>query len=223
MEALRISDYRTSSLDDMQVVRRILAGEKELFEILLRRYNQTLYRVIRGYLKNADDVKDAMQNTYLKAFDKLFQFHGNSSFSTWLIRIGINEALLRLKDIKKGKTVYLNTFFGITTDFVNQIPDKQMNPEKAIIRQEAKQLLEQAIDNLPEKYRLIYILKEIEGLDNLQIGESLGLSESNVKVRLHRAKKLLKDSLYLLTSKSEVFTFGNAHCDAVVNFVMSRI
>jgi RNA polymerase sigma-70 factor (ECF subfamily) len=223
MEALKISDYRTSSPDDAQIVRRIIGGEKELFEILLRRYNQTLYRVIRGYLKDREEVQDAMQNAYLKAFDKLFQFQGNSSFSTWLIRIGINEALLRLKDIKKGKTVYLDTFLGNKTNFINQIPDKQMNPEKAIIRQEAKHLLEQAIDNLPEKYRLIYILKEIEELDNVQIQESLGLSESNVKVRLHRAKKLLKDSLYQLTSKGEVFEFGNAHCDAVVNFVMSRI
>jgi RNA polymerase sigma-70 factor (ECF subfamily) len=223
MEALKISDNRTSSPDDAQIVARILGGEKELFEILLRRYNQTLYRVIRGYLKDPDDIQDAMQNAYLKAYDKLFQFRGNSSFSTWLIRIGINEALLRLKDIKKGKTVYLDTFLGPKTDFINQIPDKQMNPEKAIIRQEAKHLLEQAIDNLPEKYRLIYILKEIEGLDNTQIQESLGLTEINVKVRLHRAKKLLKDSLYQLTSNGEVFEFGNAHCDAVVNFVMSRI
>jgi|SRR5687768_6759362 len=223
MEALKIRDYSTSTLDDAQIVRRILGGEKELFEILLRRYNQTLFRVIRGYLKDREEVQDAMQNAYLKAFDKLFQFQGNSSFSTWLIRIGINEALLRLKDMKKGKTVHLNTFLSVKTDLVNQIPDKQMNPEKALIRQEAKQLLEQAIDNLPEKYRLIYILKEIEVLDNVQIEESLGLTESNVKVRLHRAKKLLKDSLYQLTSKGEVFEFGNAHCDAVVNFVMSRI
>lgn len=223
MEALKISDYSTSSLDDAQIVKRILGGEKELFEILLRRNNQTLYRVIRGYLKDRDEVQDAMQNAYLKAFDKLFQFQGNSSFSTWLIRIGINEALLRLKDMKKGKIVYLNTFLSIKADLLNKISDKQMNPEKAIIRQEEKQLLEQAIDNLPEKYRLIYILKEIEGFDNVQIAESLGLTESNIKVRLHRAKQLLKDSLYQLTSKGEVFEFGNAHCDAVVKSVMSRI
>lgn len=222
MEVLKIENYKASSLDDGAIVKRILAGEKELFEILLRRYNQTLYRVVRSYLKDQDEVQDAMQNAYLKAFDKLFQFQGNSSFSTWLIRIGINEALLRLKDLKKGKTVYLDPFPGKKTD-LNQIPDKQMNPEKAIIRQEANQLLEQAIDNLPEKYRVIYILKEIEGLDSPQIENSLKITESNVKVRLHRAKKLLKDSLYQLTSNGEVFEFGNSHCDAVVKFVMSRI
>jgi RNA polymerase sigma factor (sigma-70 family) len=223
MQVLRIDSSKPGSLDDSQIVRRILSGEKELFEILLRRYNQTLYRVIRSYLRDRDEVQDAMQNTYLKAFDKLSQFQGNSSFATWLIRIGINEALLRLNKIKKAKIVYLDTSSGNEKEFINQIPDKQMNVEKSIIRQEANQLLERAIDKLPEKYRVIYILKEIEGLESFQIEESLNLSESNVKVRLHRAKKLLKDSLYQLTANNEVFEFGNAHCDSVVNFVMSRI
>jgi RNA polymerase sigma factor (sigma-70 family) len=223
MAELKINHYNTRSLDDAVIVRRILAGEKELFEILLRRYNQMLYRVIRSYLKDDDEVKDAMQNAYLKAYDKLFQFRGTSSFSTWLIRVGINEALLRLKDQKKARTIYLDTHLQPTTAIITEIPDNQMNAEKAIVNQEARQLLEQAIDNLPEKYRVIYILKEVEGLESPQIEESLGLTESNVKVRLHRAKKLLKESLFKLTSNRAVFEFGNKHCDAVVNFVMSRI
>jgi RNA polymerase sigma factor (sigma-70 family) len=181
-----------------------------------------LYRVIRSYLKDIDEVQDAMQNAYLKAFDKLSQYRGDASFSTWLIRIGINEALLRLNAVKKGKTVYLDPF-AEANDTIIQIPDKQMNPEKAFIRQEAKQLLERAIDNLPEKYRVVYILKEIEGMESAQVEKTLGLTEANVKVRLHRAKKILKESLYQLSINREVFEFGNAHCDSVVNFVMSRV
>lgn len=223
MEALTVSDNGSGQLKDEVIIKRIIGGEKELFEILLRRYNQTLYRVIRGYLKDEEEIQDAMQNAYLKAFDKLFQFHGNAAFSTWLIRIGMNEALLRLKDIKKSKVIYLNTFEADSTEILNQIPDKQMNPEKLIIRQESRQLLEQAIDNLPSKYRIVYILREVEGLDSAQIEESLGLSESNIKVRLHRAKKLLKESLYNLSSKGKVLEFGNSRCDAVVAFVMKRI
>ncbi len=222
MEALK-AYHASSQLDDNTVVRRVIAGEKELFEILLRRYNQTLYRVLRSYLKDEDEIQDAMQNAYLKAFDKLFQFHGSSSFSTWLIRIGINEALLRLKDIKKGRVVSLNTLHADKAEIIREIPDKHMNPEKAIIRQEAKQLLEEAIANLPEKYRLIYILKEVEGMEYSQIEEALGLTESNIKVRLHRAKKMLKESLYTLSLNTEVFEFGNSRCDAVVTFVMSRL
>lgn len=222
MEILKIDSYPSSHLDDFDIVRRVIAGEKELFEILLRRHNQTLFRVIRNYLKDQEEVKDAMQNAYLKAYDKLYQFRGNSSFSTWLIRIGINEALLRLNDMKKSRTAYLNTA-DIADEMLKQIPDTQMNPERAIIRQESRLLFEQAIDHLPEKYRIVYILKEIEGFANADVSEALDISDSNIKVRLHRAKSLLKESLYTLSVKDEVFEFGNSRCDAVVAFVMTRI
>jgi RNA polymerase sigma factor (sigma-70 family) len=221
MEAIKL-DPNASALADPAIVRRILAGEKELFELLLRRYNQTLYRVIRSYLKQHDDVQDAMQNAYLKAFDKLSQFRGDASFSTWLLRIGINEALQRLNTVKKSKLVFLDSFQE-TNNNLTQISDKNMNPERAFIRNEAKQLLEQAIDKLPEKYRVVYVLKEIEGIESAQVQEILGLTEANVKVRLHRAKKILKESLYQLSANRDVFEFGNAHCDSVVSFVMSRI
>lgn len=221
MESVRINDYRTSQLNDDTVVRRVIAGEKELFEILMRRHNQTLYRVIRGYLRDEDEVRDAMQNAYLKAFDKLYQFHGNAAFSTWLIRIGINEALLRLKDIKRGKVIYLAAE-DVGDETLNRIPDKQVNAERVMIRQETQQLLERAIDNLPEKYRVIYMMKEVEGLSNQDIAGCLGLTESNVKVRGYRAKTILKDIL-LEMSSGQVFEFGNTRCDAIVEFVMKTV
>lgn len=221
-ESLTIGQTASRQLDDAEIVKRVLAGEKTLFEILLRRYNQTLFRVIRGYLRDEDDVQDTMQNTYLKAFDKLHQFQGHAAFSTWLIRIGINEALVRLKDMKKQKTIYLKPDFA-ADEKINQIPDKQLNAERVIIRQETQRILEHAIDMLPEKYRVIYILKEVEGLSNSQVIETLDISDSNIKVRLHRAKSLLKDSLFKLSSGGEVFEFGNRKCDAMVKFVMGAI
>jgi RNA polymerase sigma-70 factor (ECF subfamily) len=219
MEALRINDYATSQLDDWTVTRRVIAGEKELFEILLRRYNQTLYRAIRSYLKDQDEIQDAMQNAYLKAFEKLYQFQGNSTFSTWLIRIGINEALLRLRSLQRQRSQTDDP----SDEIVNRIPDKQMNAEKAIMQREAKQILEHAIDNLPEKYRVVYVLKEIENLSNAELAESLGLTDSNVKIRLHRAKALLKESLYKMSATTEIFEFGKHNCDAMVARVMSAI
>jgi RNA polymerase sigma-70 factor (ECF subfamily) len=204
MEAIKLHE-RQSQLDDEVIVRRVVSGEKELFEILMRRYNQRLYRVLRGYLKDEAEIQDAMQNAYLKAFDKLFQFQGTSSFSTWLIRIGINEALLRLKDLKKAKVVSINSLPTERTIAISEIPEQNMNPEKTFIRQESTRLLEKAIENLPEKYRIVYILKEVEGLEYSQIEEIVGLTESNVKVRLHRAKNLLKDTLYKLSLNAEVF------------------
>jgi RNA polymerase sigma factor (sigma-70 family) len=222
MEVLRITDYRSCQLEDHLIVKRVVAGEKELFEILMRRHNEALFRVIRSYLKDSDEVQDAMQNTYLKAFDKLFQFQGNSAFSTWLIRIGINEALLRLRDIKKIRNLYSHSV-ELNSTIAQRIPDKQMTPESAMMRNEARRLLEHAIDELPEKYRVVYVLKEIQELPSADIAECLGITETNVKVRIHRAKTLLKDSLYKLSAPADVFEFGNKNCDAVVAFVMKRI
>lgn len=208
-------------LGDNIIAARVLRGEKELFEIILRRYNQKLYRVIRSYLKDDDDIQDAMQDTYLKAFDKLHQFRGDSSFSTWLIRIGINEALQR---IKKNKVINLSRAVDWVGDKMIKIPaSKQMNPEYSAINTEIKKLLETAIDGLPEKYRTVYVLKEVQGMDNAEIAACLGLEENNIKVRHHRAKNLLKNSLLTLSGDTNIFEFGNAKCDALVNNVMLRI
>lgn len=218
---IRKINAQPTQLDDETLVRRIMAGERELFELFVRRNNQTLYRVIRSYVKVQAEVEDIMQNTYLKAFDKLFQFKAESAFSTWLIRIGINEALLRLKNMKKENVIYFKPE-GAEVDTINSIPDKQ-NPEELIIRHESHRLLEQAIDQLPERYRVVYVLKEIEGLTNQQVTESLGLTDSNIKVRLHRAKTMLKESLLKLSATREVYEFGNTRCDAMVNLVMRAI
>ena len=223
METLKISDYQSSQLSDGMVVRRILAGEKELFEILMRRYNQTLYRIVRGYLRDEQEIEDVMQDTYLKSFDKLQQFRGDSTFSTWLIRIGINESLLRLREVKKSKSFYISQQ-EMPDEKIIQLPDsKQMNPEKLAIRQETRLLIEHAIDQLPEKYRVIYILKEVEGLATEEIERCLNISANNIKVRLHRAKSLLKDVLYKQHATEGIFEFGDTRCDRLVNKVMKAI
>jgi RNA polymerase sigma factor (sigma-70 family) len=219
MEAVKLQPD-SSILADEVIVKRIVAGEKELFEILLRRHNQLLFRVLRGYLREDVEVEDAMQNAYLKAFDKLYQFQGHSRFSTWLIRIGINEALAMLSKKKKEKTIYL--YSEDRNEDVKKIADG-MNPEKQIIRQETERLLEHAIDNLPDKYRMVYILKEVQGMPIDQVAESLNISEDNVKVRAHRAKNLLKETLYQTSISANVFEFGNVRCDSVVANVMNRI
>jgi len=220
MEAIRINDYTTVQLDDFTIVKKVISGERELFEILLRRYNQTLFRVIRSYLRDDDEIRDAMQNAYLKAYEKLYQFQGTAAFSTWLVRIGINEALLRLKALQREKVAFM---FDASEEMINRVADKQMNAERAIIDREARQILEQAIDHLPEKYRVVYVLKEVERLSNEQVAECLGLSDSNVKVRLHRAKMLLKESLYKLSTTAEVFEFGKGRCDEIVKLVLNGI
>lgn len=223
MKAFKIGDYRDYKISDSDVVNRILSGEKELYEILLRRNNQTLYRVIRSYLKEPEEIEDIMQNTYLKAYEKLYQFKHSSKFSTWLIRIGINEALARLK--VKGRFFTLHkSIDNSVNEKVIEIPDSgQVDPEKNIINQEAKQMLEIAIDKLDLKYKNVYILREIEGMSIAEVSDCLKLSHSNVKVRLHRAKAKIKENLYESTSKKELFEFGLSKCDHLVEKVMKTI
>lgn len=224
MEPIKISDFNSHKISESEIIKRILSGEKELYEILLRRNNQKLFRVIRSYINDVAEIEDIMQNTYLKAFEKLYQFKHASSYTTWLIRIGINEVLARLKE--KEKVIDLNRRPSeIKQNTILEIPDNnQLNPEKRIIINEAKQLLENAIDSLDIKYRTVYMLREIEGMKIKEISECLDVSISNVKVRLHRAKSMLKEKLYELTAnKEDVFGFGFSKCDRITDTVMCKI
>ncbi len=217
MKAINISQLSTSQLTDDEVIRRILSGEKAWFEILIRRYNQTLYRVIRGYHVSEDDIEDIMQETYLRAYERLDQFRGHSAFSTWLIRIGINEAL-QLK--RKAKQVILNEDNYELTSKIKQFTDTQ--PMKSP-NHDARALIEKVIDRLPEKYKTVFVLHELEGLDHEEIAQCLDISQSNVKVRLFRARKMLKDELLSQSIDTSVFEFGNVRCDRIVERVMERI
>ncbi len=222
MEVIKINDFNHHTLSESNIIRRILSGEKELFEILLRRNNQKLYRVIRGYLTDAAEIEDIMQNTHLKAYEKLYQFKHNASYSTWLIRIGINEALARLKT--KSKLYHLNTPQQLNSNSILEQPDTtQLNPESRIIRQETQQLLENAIDKLDSKYKTVYILKEVEGMTIKDIAICLDISTANTKVRLHRAKHMLKDKLFEVTTNVDIFQFGFSKCDQLTAQTMAII
>ena len=223
MEAISKPDLNAHQLQESEIIVRILEGEKELYEILVRRNNQKLYRIIRSYLKEEADIEDVMQNSYLKAFSKLFQFKLESSFSTWLVRIGINESLARIKE--KGKLYHLNA----TTDFYNsstilELPDyKQLNPQDKMIRNEAKQFLEHAIDQLDSKYKTVYVMKELEDMSLKEISVALDVTVANVKVRLHRSREMLKEQLYDGARQTEIFEFGFSRCDRITEKVMNTI
>ena len=206
-------------LDEALIIEKVLNGDIELFEILMRRNNELLFRTIRSYIDLESDVEDVMQDTYIKAFEKLYQFKNDAMFSTWLIRIGINEALQRKRKAPKLKTIALQQ-----DDSVLQIEDKNiMNPEYRTMYKESSMFMEKAIDTLPEKYKIVYMLKEVEGLAITEISKCLGLSNSNVKVRLHRARTMLKDSILNLTDYKNIFEFGNSKCDRIVANVMEYI
>lgn len=221
MKALKIFRPPSEELPDIQVIQRVLNGEKEWFEVLVRRHNQTLYRAIRSYLKQESEVEDAMQETYLKVYQKLDQFRGDASFTTWMVRIGINEALQRIRKKKREKLSVETPVEQVNT--FPLMPQHNMNPEKKIIQAEARIMLEAAIDELPPKYRAVYMLREVEGMKNPAIAASLDLSEANVKVRYHRALKLLKAQLLHMATTTELYEFGNSRCDRMVEWVMARV
>lgn len=207
---------------DNEVIHKVLNGNKELFEILLRRHNQTLFRAVRSYLKDEDSAMDTMQDTYLKAFEKLDQFQGKSSFATWLVRIGINESLLRLRKSKRNLT-FLSDITMEAKNLFKRSDNNNMSPEKKIIQKETREMIEHAVDQLPEPYRIVYMLREIEDMDLEEIAECLGITYSNVKVRLYRAKSMLKKELNQLSPGQNIFEFGNEKCDRLVDEVMKKI
>lgn len=221
---MRISNraYKLENIEqDNQVIDQILEGDIELFEVLMRRHNQLLYRTIRSYFREEADVEDIMQDTYIKVFEKLYQFNKDAQFTTWLVRIGINEALQRKRKLKKHNGL---KYIGSEDTEIFQIPDTTtMNPEiKSKVINPAI-FIENAIEGLPEKYKIVYMLKEVEGMEVAEVAAGLQLSVSNVKIRLHRARKMLKDSLLQTTCKSDLFEFGNEKCDRMVDTVLKLI
>lgn len=222
MEAININDFNNHKIKENEVIKRILSGEKELYEILVRRNNQKLYRIVRSYVKDDAEIEDIMQDSYVKAFTKLYQFKLDSTFSTWLIRIGINESLARLKE--KGKIYHLNIPSESLNNTILDIPDsRQLNPQDKLIRNEAKQLLENAIDSLNIKYKTVYVMKEVEEMSLKEIAVVLDLSVANVKVRLHRSKEMLKEKLYEVANDKKIFEFGYSRCDRITENVMRQI
>lgn len=223
MGVIKINNFNNHKISETEIINRIISGEKELFEILLRRNNQKLYRVIRSYITDIAEIEDIMQNTHIKAFEKLYQFKQTATYSTWLIRIGINEALGRLKEKKKVYNLH-DKSQNFNTNTILEMPDNnQLNPEKIIINEEAKKILENTIDSLDTKYKTVYILKEIEEMSIKEISQCLNISTSNVKVRVHRAKNILKEKLLEIAENKNIFEFGFRKCDFITDSVMEIV
>jgi RNA polymerase sigma-70 factor (ECF subfamily) len=206
-------------MTDEQVVARVIAGETGLFEILMRRYNQRLFRVARGIARADADAEDVVQQAYVSAYTNLAQFGGAAAFSTWLTRIVINEALSRTR--KRTRLAEVD----IEEHDVTSFKPATATPEDQLSRRETGAILEHAIDQLPEGYRVVFMMREVEQLSVAETAACLELSEENVKVRLHRAKAMLRESLVtqIERASSDAFPFLGARCDRIVAAVLERI
>ena len=210
-------------LSDEEIVVRVQAGEVALYEVLMRRHNQRMYRAVRGILRNESEIDDILQDAYLSAFENLAGFAGRSRFSTWLVRIAINKALDRIR--RTSRIVGLDGW--PEDEILAKIPETQHfpNPEAESGRRELSRLLEEAIDTLPTSFRSAYLLREVEGLSTRETAECLGIEVATVKTRIHRARARLREALEerVGASAPDTFNFGASRCDALVARVFERI
>lgn len=199
-------------MDDTELIKQILAGEKQLFEVIIRRYNQRLFRIGMSILADDAEVEEAMQTAYISAYEHLAQFEFRSAFGTWLTRIMLNQCYKARRDRTRASI--------IPQDSENLINMK--TPENVMASKELSRVLENAISELPEKYRLIFVLRELEDLSVRETAELAGIEESNVKVRLNRAKTMLRENLthYM---KDTIYPFHLSRCDRIVNNVMAKV
>lgn len=205
-------------LNDDEIIARILHGEKDLYSIIVRRYNQRLYRVGMSIINDDAEVEDAMQVAYINAYENLGKFAFKSSFPTWLTRILINECLLRLR--KRKKSISMN---DENMENVMRRDKEPRTPVTATVNSELRSILNDAIRRLPEIYRSVFVMREIENMNIAETKECLNISEVNVKVRLNRAKAILRDILSAQYSKEDILHFHLSRCDRMVEKVMTGI
>ena len=210
-------------LSDEEVVARVLAGETAMFEVVMRRHNQRLYSVARAILRNDGEAEDVMQDAYVRAYEHLNQFAGRAKFSTWLTRIAVHEALARQR--RGNRYQELKPMSEREGDPMDRFASLSPNPEQQASNSEIRRLLEEAVDSLPDSYRIVFMLRDLEEMSTTDAADVLEITEENVKVRLHRARALLRKSLYARAGmqKNEAFNFHAIRCDRVVKNVFERI
>jgi RNA polymerase sigma-70 factor (ECF subfamily) len=218
---MRTASSLITTMADEDVVRRVLDGEVLLFEVVMRRNNQRLYRVTRAILGNDAEVEDVVQEAYLKAYEHLRQFAGKSAFSTWLISITINEARrcvlrrARFKPLSENNEVERR---GIRLE-------SSLNTEREASIGELRKILERVVDQLPQHLRTVFILRDVEQLSMAETAAVLNIREQTAKTRLHRARRRLRVLLSTHVGETVVhlFEFGRWRCDRIVAAVMKRL
>ncbi len=210
---------RPTPLPDEALVERVRTGDRAAFEALMRRHNPRVYHAVRGILRDGPDVEDAMQQTYLLAYAHLAEFEGASSFTTWLTRIAIHEALGR---VRRSDRVVLVRDGELPED---DVTPPEPDPEERAASAEAARCLERCIDDLPPIYRSVLILRDVDQLTTAEAAEALAISEPTVRIRLHRARRALRRALSARMARGagEAFPFHAPRCDRVVARVLAAL
>jgi RNA polymerase sigma-70 factor (ECF subfamily) len=224
-DAIRVSDL--DALGDAELVQLARERESGAFRVIMRRHNRRLYRVARAVIRDDSEAEDVVQEAYFHAFAHLGNFRGDSSLATWLTRIALNEALGRLR--RQRPTVELSTLDAESQDETHVIPFPLMaansDPERALAQREIRRLMERAIDDLPEIFRIVFVMREIEDLSIEETAGFLNLPPATVKTRLHRARRLLRQALdeQLAPALADAFPFDGIRCTGMADRVLERL
>ena len=206
---------------DAEIIQQVLDGNTPLFELLMRRYNERVYRAARAIVRDDLEAEDVMQQAYVNAFTHLRQFNGSAQFSTWLTRIVINESLARVR--RQGRYEAFDDELSNVEPLMSRNPSE--NPERQAFTSELRELLEWAIDTLPAGMREVFVLRDVEGLSTSEVAGCLGVTEDVVKTRLSRGRASLRRVMLERTGATtpEAFRFYRPRCDRVVAAVLARI
>jgi len=213
--------------DDAALVARVLAGEGAAFELLMRRHNRRLYRLARSMLRADADAEDALQDAYLAAYQSLGNFRGDASLATWLSRVVVNQCLARLRrQARRDNIIPMVALGGPDEEEGPAMPaDDHDTPDRALVRAELRAVLERKLDELPEAFRTVFMMRSVEELSVEETAQILGLPEATVRSRHFRARSLLRESLAqdIEVAERDVFAFDGARCDRIVANVLARL
>ncbi len=205
---------------DVELIQKIVEGEIKLYEIVVRRYNPYLYKIGRSYNYNHEDTQDLMQDTYIDVFINLSKFEHRSTFKTWIIKIMLNNCFRKQQKWHSKNIITTEINEKSTPMFSNK---QSTDTYKAVINRELNSVIENALLQIPIDYRMVFSLREVNGLNVAETADTLDISEGNVKVRLNRAKSMLRKEVEKSYSAEEIFEFNLIYCDAMVNNVMNKI
>ncbi len=213
---------RAEGLTDLEVIERVRAGDTAMYEIIMRRYNQRLYRVAYAILRDDGEAEDVIQDAYVRAYQHLDQFAAIGLFSIWLTRIAVHEALRRLR-LRNRSQQLENT--EDDEEVCMNVVETSLDPEQKASVAELGRLLEEAVLDLPDHYRAVIVLRDIEELSRSETAAVLDLTEQNVKVRLHRGHAMMRDRLYARVGHNvkRAFPFMGIRCDRLVLGVFTRL
>jgi RNA polymerase sigma-70 factor (ECF subfamily) len=213
------------AVDDKSLAQRVAGGDRAAFDLVMRRYNRRLYRLARAVLRSDTEAMDALQEAYLCAYRSMDQYRGEAALSTWMSKLVLNECNGRLRRSARRDNIVPIVHAGVDLDSYHAEDAAGEAPERAAAREQIREVLEDKVSQLPEVFRLVFVMRSVEELDVQEIAETLSISPETVRSRYFRARGMLREALAreIDLAEADLYQFGGERCDAVVAWVDARL